>query len=97
MRFAKELLVKLSASCCESSSEDFATVAEILKLRIKGLNAQLYFDCVSQVLKNNPEYPVLALRHFIHTDLLHAPPKSQPNMKMLGTIFKVIPENPEGK
>lgn len=59
MRWAKELLQKISQTCQENSQEDLHTVMNILKLRVKPVHGQLITESIYQLLKNNVEYPVV--------------------------------------
>lgn len=100
-RFAKELLHRIVLLCSDSSPEDGATLTNLLKLKIKGMHAQLWTDAINQLLKNNKDYPImgkpqhirsltfLALRHFIYYDLVGG--KSPINPKIFITAYKSIP------
>lgn len=88
-RFAKELLPVVAQHTNESSREDFETLTNILRLRLKGIFVQLYVDSVGQILGNNPAYPSVALKNFISIDMLQN--KNNFNAKLLLTILKAIP------
>lgn len=59
MRFAKELLGKVIFYCRESNAEDWGTLTNILKMKIKGMHGNLHAESVAQLLKNNPDYPAI--------------------------------------
>lgn len=58
MRHVRELVNNVVFFCKESCREDETTLTNILKLRVKGMHSQLVLEAVTQLLKNNPEYPV---------------------------------------
>ncbi len=61
LRFAKELINRVVLFSRESTQEDFTTLANILKMRIKGMQTQLHYDAVTQLLKNNADYPSIGI------------------------------------
>ena len=93
MRFAKELLLRLSISCRDLSKEDLATVTNILKLKVKSMHSQLYVDAISQILKSNPEYPAIAFRFFVMNEIATAKAQMQyqPVLRFALITFKSIP------
>ena len=61
MRFAKELLLVVAQNTNEQSHEDFETLTNVLRLRVKSMYAQLYVESVAQILGNNPAYPSVGM------------------------------------
>lgn len=59
MRYVKELLTHVAFYCRESCAEDYNTLVNLLKLKVKPMYTQLLVESISQLLKNNPEYPVI--------------------------------------
>ncbi|KAL6052174.1 Integrator complex subunit 1 [Balamuthia mandrillaris] len=95
VRYAKEYIPQLAQACNTTEPEDLQALNNILTLKVKGLHAQLFLDCISVLLRNNKEYPAFALKSFIHHEVLPSLQKGTPNIKMLATIFHTIPEHPE--
>eukprot|EP01119_Soliformovum_irregulare_P012513 TRINITY_DN3254_c0_g1_i1.p1 TRINITY_DN3254_c0_g1~~TRINITY_DN3254_c0_g1_i1.p1 ORF type:complete len:1741 (+),score=643.50 TRINITY_DN3254_c0_g1_i1:485-5707(+) len=93
VRYAKELLNQVVLYCTESSQEDYTTLTNILKLKSKQISPQQFSEILGQLMKNNSFYPVIALRHFIYTEML--PGKTSLNLKLLVTVYKAIPSKAE--
>src|SRR5690606_17157197 len=87
-KIAKELLQKIIENVHESTSEDLGTVSSIIEMKVKPAHLSSYQDCISQLIKNNPLYPKLALRHFLHNETLTHRPMN--NTKLLQFIFKSL-------
>lgn len=67
-RFAKELATKVSANCKESNENDYLVLQNFLKLKVKGIHGQAAQEATLSMLKNNLEYPKIALSYLIKTE-----------------------------
>lgn len=95
-RFGKELLARLVQHTRTEAPEDLATVANLLRVKVKPTMQQFYIDTFFQLLRNHALYALHALRVFIASDVLAKAPLQPPNLqpqntKMLVSIVKCMP------
>eukprot|EP01117_Protostelium_nocturnum_P014234 TRINITY_DN5404_c0_g1_i1.p1 TRINITY_DN5404_c0_g1~~TRINITY_DN5404_c0_g1_i1.p1 ORF type:complete len:1978 (-),score=607.76 TRINITY_DN5404_c0_g1_i1:41-5974(-) len=92
-RAAKVLLQALIYYCTSTNDEDVQCLCLILKMKPKSLSSQVHADLIMQLLRNNNDYAPIALRLLIQIEML--PTKTNTNMKLIISIYKSIPVDPE--
>ncbi|OQR88032.1 integrator complex subunit [Achlya hypogyna] len=86
---ARELLLKCARSCTTMAPHDLDTVENLLNMKFKSVSfPQLKTEVFSTLVRQRPEYVVIAMKVVLAKERLGASVKDVDNLKMMPLIFR---------
>uniref|UniRef100_A0A6U0JV01 Uncharacterized protein n=1 Tax=Percolomonas cosmopolitus TaxID=63605 RepID=A0A6U0JV01_9EUKA len=89
-RLAKEFLSILPAHVTESSEHDLQIVNALAVMKVKPNMVPLFVDCISRIVKNNPQYPSLIMSRYVYQELQSTSITNTTNMTLMHAAFSGI-------